>query len=54
MPEELKNITIALRERGSGTLSAVSEALQKSKISIADIKKNCFGWYGGLEKFSAR
>ena len=47
MPEELKNITIALRERGSGTLSAVSEALQKSKISIADIKNKIV--LGGTE-----
>ena len=37
-PEELKNIPVALRERGSGTLLAVTEALQKCKMSIADIK----------------
>jgi len=46
-PEELKSITVALRERGSGTLSAVSEALQKWKISIADIKNKIV--LGGTE-----
>ena len=43
----MKNITVALRERGSGTLSAVSEALQKWKISIADIKQKIV--LGGTE-----
>lgn len=46
-PEELKNITVALRERGSGTLLAVSEALQKCRISIADIKNKIV--LGGTE-----
>lgn len=36
--DELKDIPVALRERGSGTLLAVTEALQKCKVSIADIK----------------
>jgi DNA-binding transcriptional LysR family regulator len=46
-PEELKKIPIALRERGSGTLSAVTEALQKCKLSIADIKQRIV--LGGTE-----
>ena len=37
-PEELKDLPVALRERGSGTLAAVTEALQKCRMSIADIK----------------
>lgn len=51
-PDELKNIPIALRERGSGTLSAVTEALQKHKISIADIKhKIVLGGTEALKNF---
>ncbi len=51
-PEELKSITVALRERGSGTLSAVSESLQKFKISIADIKhKIVLGGTEALKNF---
>lgn len=45
--EELKGITVALRERGSGTLQAVSEALHKSRISIADIRNKIV--LGGTE-----
>jgi DNA-binding transcriptional LysR family regulator len=45
--EELKNIPVALRERGSGTLAAVTEALQKCKVSIADIKQRIV--LGGTE-----
>lgn len=36
-PSELKEIPIALRERGSGTLAAVLDALEKIKISMADL-----------------
>jgi DNA-binding transcriptional LysR family regulator len=51
-PEELKSIPVALRERGSGTLAAVSEALQKCKISIADIKdKIVLGGTEALKNF---
>ncbi|WP_276484435.1 LysR substrate-binding domain-containing protein [Paraflavitalea pollutisoli] len=46
-PEELKNIPVALRERGSGTLSAVTEALQKCRLSIGDIKRRIV--LGGTE-----
>lgn len=46
-PEELKKIPVALRERGSGTLSAVTDALQKCKLSIADIKQRIV--LGGTE-----
>ena len=46
-PEELKNITIALRERGSGTLSAVTEALQKCRLPIGDIRNKIV--LGGTE-----
>jgi DNA-binding transcriptional LysR family regulator len=50
--DELKNIPVALRERGSGTLSAVTEALQKHKISIADIKhKIVLGGTEALKNF---
>ena len=52
LPEDLKNIPVALRERGSGTLAAVTEALQKSKISIADIKhKIVLGGTEALKNF---
>jgi DNA-binding transcriptional LysR family regulator len=51
-PEELKEIPVALRERGSGTLAAVTEALQKCKISIADIKhKIVLGGTEALKNF---
>lgn len=46
-PEELKSIPVALRERGSGTLSAVTEALHKCRLSIADIKQRIV--LGGTE-----
>jgi DNA-binding transcriptional LysR family regulator len=50
--EELKNIPVALRERGSGTLTAVTEALQKCKLSIADIKhKIVLGGTEALKNF---
>jgi len=45
--DDLHNITVALRERGSGTLAAVSEALQKFKFSIGDIKNKIV--LGGTE-----
>lgn len=51
-PEELITIPVALRERGSGTLSAVSEALQKCKISIADFQhKIVLGGTEALKNF---
>jgi DNA-binding transcriptional LysR family regulator len=51
-PEELKNIPVALRERGSGTLAAVAEALQKYKISIGDIRhKIVLGGTEALKNF---
>jgi DNA-binding transcriptional LysR family regulator len=51
-PEALKNIPVALRERGSGTLSAVTDALQKCKVSIADIKhKIVLGGTEALKNF---
>ena len=46
-PEELRDITVALRERGSGTLAAVSEALLKCKVSIGDIRNKIV--LGGTE-----
>lgn len=45
--EELKDIPVALRERGSGTLSAVAEALQKCRLSIGDIRNKIV--LGGTE-----
>lgn len=36
--DELKNIPVALRERGSGTLSALTRELQKENIKISDLK----------------
>jgi LysR family transcriptional regulator, transcriptional activator of the cysJI operon len=45
--DELKNVTVALRERGSGTLAAVAEALQKLKFSIGDIRNKIV--LGGTE-----
>ena len=52
LPEDLKNIPVALRERGSGTLAAVSEALQKCKVSIADIQhKIVLGGTEALKNF---
>jgi LysR family transcriptional regulator, transcriptional activator of the cysJI operon len=51
-PEELKTIPVALRERGSGTLQAVAEALQKLKVSIADIQhKIVLGGTEALKNF---
>lgn len=51
-PEELKNLPVALRERGSGTLAAVAEALQKYKISIGDLKhKIVLGGTEALKNF---
>ena len=51
-PEELKQIPVALRERGSGTLQAVTEALQKNKMSIADIRhKIVLGGTEALKNF---
>ncbi|MFT3824501.1 MAG: LysR substrate-binding domain-containing protein [Chitinophagaceae bacterium] len=51
-PEELKTIPVALRERGSGTLAAVTEALQKCKLSIADIQhKIVLGGTEALKNF---
>ena len=48
----MKNIPVALRERGSGTLAAVSEALQKYKISIGDIRhKIVLGGTEALKNF---
>ncbi|AEW00635.1 LysR family transcriptional regulator [Niastella koreensis] len=51
-PDELKTIPVALRERGSGTLSAVTEALQKCKLSIADLQhKIVLGGTEALKNF---
>jgi DNA-binding transcriptional LysR family regulator len=51
-PEELRQIPVALRERGSGTLQAVTEALQKNKMSIADIRhKIVLGGTEALKNF---
>ncbi|NII25785.1 LysR family transcriptional regulator [Pseudoflavitalea sp. X16] len=47
MPDDLKHMPVALRERGSGTLAAVTEALLKCKLSIADIKQRIV--LGGTE-----
>jgi len=44
---ELKDIPVALRERGSGTLAAVAEALDKLKIRIADLNNRII--LGGTE-----
>ncbi|HYF30836.1 MAG TPA: LysR substrate-binding domain-containing protein [Chitinophagaceae bacterium] len=44
---ELKEIPVALRERGSGTLAAVLDALEKLKISMADLDASIF--LGGTE-----
>ena len=52
IPEDLKSIPVALRERGSGTLLAVTEALQKYKISIADLQhKIVLGGTEALKNF---
>lgn len=51
-PEDLRTLPVALRERGSGTLSAVTEALQKCKISIADLQhKIVLGGTEALKNF---
>ncbi|HYJ37790.1 MAG TPA: LysR substrate-binding domain-containing protein, partial [Chitinophagaceae bacterium] len=44
---ELKDIPVALRERGSGTLAAVTEALEKLKIRIGDLNNRII--LGGTE-----
>jgi DNA-binding transcriptional LysR family regulator len=36
--EEIKNFPIALREQGSGTLTALKQALGKNKIKLSDLK----------------
>lgn len=36
--EELKNFPVALREQGSGTLTALKQALGKYKIKLSDLK----------------
>ena len=36
-PAELKDLPVALRERGSGTLAAVLDALEKIKITMSDL-----------------
>jgi DNA-binding transcriptional LysR family regulator len=46
-PKELIDIPIALRERGSGTLTAVTDALEKLKIHVGDIKNKII--LGGTE-----
>lgn len=45
--EELKDIPVALRERGSGTLSALTEALAKHKFKISDFNTKII--LGGTE-----
>jgi len=47
MVEELRTIPVALRERGSGTLAAVAEALAPFGISIQDINNRII--LGGTE-----
>jgi DNA-binding transcriptional LysR family regulator len=50
--DELRNIPVALRERGSGTLAAVTEALERCKLSIADIRhKIVLGGTEALKNF---
>jgi DNA-binding transcriptional LysR family regulator len=44
---ELKSIPIALRERGSGTLAAVAEALAKNGIRVSELNANVV--LGGTE-----
>ena len=44
---ELKDIPIALRERGSGTLAAVTEGLDKLKIRVSDLNNRII--LGGTE-----
>lgn len=46
-PAELKDIPVALRERGSGTLAAVLDALEKYKITMDDLDAGIF--LGGTE-----
>jgi DNA-binding transcriptional LysR family regulator len=49
---ELKEIPIALRERGSGTLAAVAEALAKNKIRINELNtKVVLGGTEALKNF---
>jgi DNA-binding transcriptional LysR family regulator len=50
--DELRDIPVALRERGSGTLQAVTEALQKCKLSISEIRhKIVLGGTEALKNF---
>jgi DNA-binding transcriptional LysR family regulator len=44
---ELKDIPVALRERGSGTLAAVTEGLEKLKVHIGDLNNRII--LGGTE-----
>ena len=44
---ELKDLPVALRERGSGTLAAVLDALEKCKITMADLDASII--LGGTE-----
>lgn len=44
---ELKDIPVALRERGSGTLAAVIESLEKVKVRISDLNNRII--LGGTE-----
>ncbi len=46
-PAELKDLPVALRERGSGTLAAVLDALDKFKITLADLDASII--LGGTE-----
>lgn len=46
-PKELIDIPIALRERGSGTLTAVTDSLEKHKIRVGDLKNKII--LGGTE-----
>ena len=45
--EELKDLPVALRERGSGTLTAVAEGLEKCRFNISDINNRII--LGGTE-----
>ena len=47
LPEELKDTPVALRERGSGTLSAVEEGLRKCGVSISGLNTKII--LGGTE-----
>lgn len=45
--KDLKDIPLAMRERGSGTLSVVSKMLEENKIKLADL--NIIARLGGTE-----